>query len=51
MLFKSARLVQKIMGAALSGTGAAILVGDILFCVALLTFGAQAVLNTISTWV
>ncbi len=48
MLLKSARLVQKLMGAVLGGTGAAVLAGDVLLCVALLTFGAQVILNTIS---
>jgi hypothetical protein len=49
MLLKLARLVQKLMGAVLGGMGAAILVGDVLLCVALLTVGAHAALNTIST--
>jgi hypothetical protein len=48
MMLKSARLVQKLMGAVLGGTGAAMLAGDVLFCVAILTFGANAILNTIS---
>ena len=48
MLVNSARLVQKLMGAVLGGTGAAVLAGDVLLCVALLTFGARAVLNTLS---
>ena len=48
MLMKSANLVQKLMGAMLGGTGAAVLVGDVLLCVAILIFGANAILNTIS---
>ena len=48
MLLKSARLVQKLMGAVLGGTGAAVLAGDVLLCIAILTFGANAILNTIS---
>jgi hypothetical protein len=47
MLLKSARLVQKLMGAMLGGTGAAVLAGDVLLCVAILTFGTHATLNTI----
>lgn len=49
MLLKSARLIQKLMGAVLSGTGAAILAGDVLLCIALLVFGSHAVLHLIST--
>src|ERR1044072_2066584 len=41
MLLKSARLVQKLMGAVLGGTGAAVLAGDVLLCIAILTFGAN----------
>lgn len=48
MLVKSARLVQNLMGAVLGGTGAAVLAGDVLLSVALLTFGARAVLNILS---
>ncbi len=48
MLMKSAHLVQKFMGVVLGGTGAAVLAGDVLLCIALLTFGAHAILKTIS---
>jgi len=48
MLLKSAHLVQKVMGVVLGGTGAAALAGDVLLCIALLTFGARAILNIIS---
>lgn len=47
MLLKSANLVQKVMGALLGGTGAAVLAGDVLLCVALLTIGAHTILNTV----
>lgn len=47
MLIKSARLVQKLMGSMLGGTGAAVLAGDVLLCIAILTFGAHAVLSVI----
>ena len=49
MLLKSARFVQKLMGSVLGGTGAAVLAGDVLLCIALLTFGAHAVLSALST--
>lgn len=51
MLLKSARLVQTLMGSILGGTGAAVLAGDVLLCVALLTLGAGVVLNALSTLV
>lgn len=48
MLLKSAQLVQKLMGAVLGGTGAAVLALDVLLCVFLLIFGAHPVLDTIA---
>jgi len=37
------------MGSVLGGTGAAVLAGDVLLCVAVLTFGSHAVLNSLFT--
>lgn len=51
MLLNSARLVQKLMGSVLGGAGAAVLAGDVLLCVALLTVGAGAVVNILFTQV
>jgi hypothetical protein len=48
MLLKTARLVQKLMGSVLGGTGAAVLAGDVLLCIALLITGGGAVLNILS---
>jgi hypothetical protein len=50
MLLKSAHLVQKLMGAVLGGTGAAVLAIDVLLCFSCLTLGAHAVLDTLSKW-
>ena len=47
MLLKSAQFVQRVMEAVLGGTWAAVLAGDVLLCLALLTFGAHAILNSI----
>ncbi|HKR01674.1 MAG TPA: hypothetical protein VJT09_13425 [Pyrinomonadaceae bacterium] len=45
MLLKSARLVQKLAGSVLGGAGAAILVGNVLLCIAYIAFGPHVVLN------
>ena len=48
MFLKSAHLVQRLTGAVLGGTGAAVLAMNVLLCVFFLTFGAHAVLDAIS---
>ena len=47
MFLKSAHFVQRVMETVLGATWAAVLAGDVLLCIALLTFGARAILNII----